>query len=30
VAAMVDKNMDDDTAMAMLHEYDTEKQRLGV
>lgn len=28
VAAMGDKNMDDHTAMAMLHEYETMKQRL--
>ena len=30
VAAMVDKDMDDETAMAMLHEYNTLNQRLGV
>ena len=30
VAAMGDKGMDDETAMAMLHEYDTMQQRLGV
>jgi hypothetical protein len=28
VAAMGNKSMDDHTAMAMLHEYDTMKQRL--
>lgn len=28
VAAMGDKSMDDNAAMAMLHEYETMKQRL--
>lgn len=28
VAAMGDRNMDNDTAMAMLHEYETMQQRL--
>lgn len=30
VAAMGNRSMDDHAAMAMLHEYETEKQRLGV
>jgi hypothetical protein len=30
VAAMIDTSLDDNTAMTMLHEYNTEKQRLGV